>query len=1336
MKKLLAFLVAMVLCLTCFAACGQKQETPNDDGSKPTQVVYDVDDAAAYLKNMYKKYLTETETAADYTLVSQVMKGGVVYTIEWSVDNEGIKVLADTENKQVKIDLDEKTKVDIAYKLTATIKDPDGKTATLTFDLKVPKYVLSSWKDYMAAEAGKAVVVEGYIAAVHSPAEGNKYNTLYLHDVNNEGGYYVYSMASKQDLVKDLGLKKGMLVSVTGTKDIYSGTHEIKDASVTVLDTTVKDLKPLDITATYKNATSLKDKTLTDKLGMLVTIKGVEITDQDLSEKSMYLNFKLAGLTSYLRVYATDCPASVTDAGQEKIIADHGKKAGYSADVTGVVVMYSGAIYLNPVSDTPFNYGKKIERTPEQMVEVEMDEVKFDKDIALNKTLTLPLKGKTYEDVVISWVSNSDNIVIDGDKAKITLGDAATTASITGTFTLGTIVKTKTITFNLAKKSNVVAQNAANPVPGTAYKFFMTQLNLGKVLYFNGEVANNFYAGTTEDPNEAVDVYLEAATGGYYLTFTKGGTKQYISIVSAIVGEDTKYNIAITTDKPTYVCTLDAALENAPIVTIGEQKLFMGSYNKFETMSASKYSYASTNFVAHLGTVVDTSTIKPADKVAAEKNGLTVEADEFFVATEIDLATKGSLYSDVAITWASNSEYAVVNGNKLTITLPTATTKATLTATLKCGTATATKTFDITITVVSTEAFAPVFAGYRPEEGKAYKLAIYQAKLGKWLYADGTFGAKYLNTTENYNLGADYYAELVSTDVYKFYILEGTTKKYLTFYLDASNKTRVKFDAEGTTQFTYDVTTSAWVTNFDGKDRYLGTYSTFDTLSVSETSYINATNTGVEQFPANPVSLTITETALKADTAYKFALFQGNSSVNKMVYVDGTDGGRYLNTVEDASAAADVYVEEVTSGFKFYILDGTTKKYLTAYVNGQSKNALKFDAATSSVFYFNSTVNAWVTNLNNADVYMGTYSTYTTVSLSAMSYIDEENTGVEQFPLNLVAAKFSGSTTGGDSGNEGGNEGSGSEGGSTTTTMPYTVGKEYVMQLNQTNLGKYLYLSGAMDSYYFGTVEDPASAVKVVLEADGDGYQIYFMDGSTKTYLTVVPNGTHNNTTFVTAKPSVAWKWNGTLSTLTLTISSGEFFLGTFNQNKTFSACNITYADNFKALLVDPATIDGAGSGSGNQGGNEGGNEGGNTGNQGGTTPAPSGSGYYLTATLGGTKYYAKTTISSGRGQGTSNKAEAAVFYVETNGSATRIYYLDGSTKMYLTISGSSTSGMSFVANTPCDLTAVEAQGVTTYAGSNNRVLALYNTNQSIRTYLATATQLADNPPMVLEAIS
>ena len=65
MKKLLALLLVLVLCVSCFAACKGKVEEKPVENSKPTAVVYDVEDAAAYLKNMYKKYLVETETAAD-----------------------------------------------------------------------------------------------------------------------------------------------------------------------------------------------------------------------------------------------------------------------------------------------------------------------------------------------------------------------------------------------------------------------------------------------------------------------------------------------------------------------------------------------------------------------------------------------------------------------------------------------------------------------------------------------------------------------------------------------------------------------------------------------------------------------------------------------------------------------------------------------------------------------------------------------------------------------------------------------------------------------------------------------------------------------------------------------------------------------------------------------------------------------------------------------------------------------------------------------------------------------------------------------------------------------
>jgi len=1125
---------------------------------------------------MYKKYLTETETAADYTLVSQVMKGGVVYKVTWTTDREDIKVIADEANKQVTIDLNEKTKVDIAYKLTATITDPDGKTSTLTFELKVPKYVLSSWDEYMAMEAGKAVVVEGYIAAVHAPSEGNKYNTLYLHDVNNKGGYYIYSMADSKDLVKDLGLKKGMLVSVTGTKDIYSGTHEIKDASVNVLDTNVVDLTPLDITATYKAATSLKDKALTDKLGMLVTIKGVEITDQDLAEKSMYMNFRLAGLTSYLRVYATDCPASVTDKGQQSIITEHGKKKGYSADVTGVVVMYSGAIYLNPVSDTPFKYGKKIERTPAQMVELEMDEVKFDKDIALNKTIELPSKGNTYEDVVITWASNSDAIVIEDGKAKITLQSEATKASITGTFTLGTVVKTKTIEFNLAKKSSVVPQNAANPVPGVAYKFFYTHTGNGEYRYFDG-TAGSYYINTSNDLNSAVDVYLEAANaqGYYYLYFMDGNTKKYIE---AYVSDTGYCNSKISTAKPAVAFKLDASLENAPIINLtknaqtGPLDYFLGTYGTNTDMRPSEYKYAAQgNYVAHLGTVVDANSIKPADKVAAEKEGLSIESDEFFVDAEIDLTTKGTIYDDVTITWASNNAAVVVNGSKLTITMPTASATATLTATLKCGTVTETKTFNITLTVVSTEAFAPVIAGNRPEAGKAYKLAMYQAKKGAWYYADGTDDGRYLKTTLNYDEGVDYYAELVGTDVYKFYILDGTTKKYLTVYTNSSNKDALKFDAAGTSTFTYDATKNAWISNLNGTDKYIGTYSTYTTFGASNASYINGTNTGVEQFPGHPVELKITETSLETNKAYKFALFQANSSVNKMYYMTGADDGRYLSSTDKPNEAADIYVEEVTGGFKFYILDGTTKKYLTAYKNSNSKDALKFDAASSSVFYFNGTVNAWVTNLNSAEVYMGTYSTYKTAGLSAISYIKEDNTGVSQFPLNLVDATFSVASTGDD------NQGGGSvPAGSVAATFKFgTDNAAKTDESDQTQDG-----TDAGTSYSEsnnGYTLSLTGMSKVYKDAyDGKGNACLKMGSSSVvgTFTFTVPADITSVKIYVTgykAKTSKVSVNSGTAQTLTKSSANGEYDVITIDtsSNKTITFATVSGATRVKLNTIE-----------------------------------------------------------------------------------------------------------------------------------------------------------------------
>ena len=65
---------------------------------------------------------------------------------------------------------------------------------------------------------------------------------------------------------------------------------------------------------------------------------------------------------------------------------------------------------------------------------------------------------------------------------------------------------------------------------GTAYKFGMLQGNVGKVFYLKGGM-NGYYMDTTEDINEAIDVFVEETEGGYYFYTMVDGAKTYINMV-------------------------------------------------------------------------------------------------------------------------------------------------------------------------------------------------------------------------------------------------------------------------------------------------------------------------------------------------------------------------------------------------------------------------------------------------------------------------------------------------------------------------------------------------------------------------------------------------------------------------------------------------------------------------------------------------------------------------------------------------------------------------------------------------------------------------------------
>ncbi len=581
MKKILILMLALVMVLSVFSSCTiTEQEEDTTEAPETLTIEQALKNAIAFVKDKYKSYLTANETAADFDLVSSVQVSGVDYAITWTVDNAAVKVVAG-EGK-VTIDVDEKSAEEVSYTLTAVVTAADGtQSEPLEFKLKVPAYKVLSYESYYAAEKDTAVVVEGIVIAVHSQEDGNKYNQLYVMDASNVGGYYVYSM--KNDPVKDLGIKAGMTVSVTGTKDIYNGLHEIKDATVTILDTTEKEVTPVDITEAFAAAADLKDENLVNKLAMLVTIKGVEITDQDLSEKSQYLNFKLGDLTSYIRVYRTDLPVSAGgNDGLASILAGHTEHKGWKADVTGVVIVYSGAIYLNPVSVDCFNYIEKIERTPDQMIDIEIGAIEIPEKVLKDTVLELPVVGQTYSDVTISWVSDNACAAVDGGKITVTPTNQEETVTLTATFTLGEVTKTQTYTFTVDKKSPLVATTA--PEADVAYKGYLLQVTNNAKIYLDGGVSGR-YLSTTKDPSAAVDVFAEKSGEGYKFYIMVEGAKKYIEIYN---NEESKVSVQYSDNGSVFTYVAET---NIWATAFGEDNYYIGTYNNFETISASKTSY-------------------------------------------------------------------------------------------------------------------------------------------------------------------------------------------------------------------------------------------------------------------------------------------------------------------------------------------------------------------------------------------------------------------------------------------------------------------------------------------------------------------------------------------------------------------------------------------------------------------------------------------------------------------------------------------------------------------------------------------------------------------------
>ena len=140
------------------------------------------------------------------------------------------------------------------------------------------------------------------------------------------------------------------------------------------------------------------------------------------------------------------------------------------------------------------------------------------------------------------------------------------------------------------------------------------------------------------------------------------------------------------------------------------------------------------------------------------------------------------------------------------------------------------------------------------------------------------------------------------------------------------------------------------------------------------------------------------------------------------------------------------------------------------------------------------------------------------------------------------------------------------------------VGAAYYLSVVQGNLdNKILYFNGTTreaDGYpwYFKTSEDKANAVQVFVEEAQGGYRLYFMNGTTKTYIRLYERSSGKaSLELVTTVPAEVYAYDTTHKTLILTVGSNKYYMGTYDTFDTLSGSNISYIDTSFPCRFVPA---------------------------------------------------------------------------------------------------------------------------------------------------------------------
>ena len=227
MKKFIACVLVLVLCVSVFAGCNKAAE--------PAATA--LDKAKSYVFLLYKDGFYKTP--ADYQVVSIVNIDGTVFNIDWSIEvtkgSAAAAKIGTNDGKVLTIDVDEKCPEDTEYKLTATLKNDKGETKSVSFERMVAAVVdLSgaSYTDIVNAaydlDEGAAMTdtnrLYGTITKIDTPWSADYKNITVTIAIEGAEDKPIQCYRLKGDNAENL--KVGDKITVEGILKNYKGTIE------------------------------------------------------------------------------------------------------------------------------------------------------------------------------------------------------------------------------------------------------------------------------------------------------------------------------------------------------------------------------------------------------------------------------------------------------------------------------------------------------------------------------------------------------------------------------------------------------------------------------------------------------------------------------------------------------------------------------------------------------------------------------------------------------------------------------------------------------------------------------------------------------------------------------------------------------------------------------------------------------------------------------------------------------------------------------------------------------------------------------------------------------